>query len=82
MSEDYHTAAKGAFLFGAVFFAGLIIAGGFALKCGLVGAAAAYLAQVVEAYRLAGHGGHAAVLGLWAVSVIAGVTGLIAVIGA
>lgn len=77
-------AAKGAFLYGAAFFLGLFLSGNHsAIVCGLVGAAAAYVAQIAEAYRLASG---APIMQLvmfcaWAVSLISACAGFIAVIG-
>lgn len=80
-------AVRGAFIYGAVFMAGLM-AGGlvhsrFAFLCGLLAAGASYVAQVSEAYYQGSGAGflHKVMLVAWAVAVASCVAGLVTLIG-
>jgi hypothetical protein len=82
MTEMIKLAGLGAFIYGAVFFFGLIMAGGNAALCGLIGAGAGYFAQVGEAYRLAGVRGAGIVMATGTfVSITSGLVGLAIIVG-
>jgi hypothetical protein len=81
--EGIELAAKGAFIYGAVFFLGLFLSGDkFAMTCALAGCAASYVAQVSEAFRCAGLRWAAVPLFIfWAIALICGAVGAYSVVG-